>query len=136
MPYAGSRWLAEVPCSRVPALLSSPQGRSERQREPRDPLPTASPIHAASVRCSQSSLQPNTPPPTGTDAPAHAPGPSAPLGPGPPEKTSFLPLGSWLHLLKCWRLRQTRGRQVINFKNNVAGQSSDAHGASDSVAKS
>src|SRR4029077_8423364 len=40
------------------------------------------------------------------------PEPSGPRGPGPREKTCCWSASSWLHLLRSWSLRSTRGGSV------------------------
>jgi hypothetical protein len=66
-------------------------------------------------------------PPTATDAHARDPPPSAPRGHGPQAKTCSLSCSSWLHLLKSWSLRQTRGGSPKAFAmplDHVAGLTS------------
>ena len=69
----------------------------------------SSPSHSASGPCSRSSRLSNTPPPSGIDVHPHVPEPSGPRGHGLHVKTSSLSCSSWLHFLKSWSLRQSRG---------------------------
>src|SRR4029453_16882091 len=67
------------------------------------------PSHEASAVCSRSSPQSMSPPPSAKDARRCDPEPSEPRGPGPQPKTCSSSCLSWLHPLRSWSLRQTRG---------------------------
>src|ERR1035437_8498794 len=69
----------------------------------------SSPIHAMSAAYSRSSLRSKQPPPTARHVGPHGPEPSAPHGSGPQERICSSSCLSWLHLLKSWSLRQSRG---------------------------
>src|ERR1019366_100003 len=62
-----------------------------------------------SVAYSRSSLRSKQPPPSARHARPRGPEPSAPLGPGLRERICSSSCLSWLHLLKSWSLRQSRG---------------------------
>jgi hypothetical protein len=69
----------------------------------------SSPTHAAPVQCSRSCPQSRPALPNATYVHARDPKPSAPRGLAPQARTYSLSCSSWLHLLKSWSLRQTRG---------------------------
>src|ERR1035437_8036759 len=69
----------------------------------------SSPIHAMSAAYSRSSLRSKQPPPTARHVGPHGPEPYAPHGSGPQERICSSSCLSWLHLLKSWSLRQSRG---------------------------
>src|SRR5450759_1459284 len=72
----------------------------------------SSPIHAMSAAYSRSSLRSKQPPPSARHVGPHGPEPSAPHGSGPQERICSSSCLSWLHLLKSWSLRQSRGGSV------------------------
>src|SRR6202795_3604168 len=66
-----------------------------------------------------------SPPPSARGAGRRDPEPSEPLGSGPRVKTCSLSCLSWLHPLKSWSLRQTRGgseREVDDFLCRIPEQ--------------
>src|ERR1019366_1392221 len=69
----------------------------------------SSPIHAMFAAYSRSSLRSKQPPPSARHVRPHDPEPSAPHGSGPQERICSSSCLSWLHLLKSWSLRQSRG---------------------------
>src|SRR4030081_1415024 len=69
----------------------------------------SSPIHAMSAAYSRSSLRSKQPPPSARHVRPHGPEPSAPHGSGLQERICSSSCLSWLHLLKSWSLRQSRG---------------------------
>src|SRR5664280_3825245 len=73
----------------------------------------SSPIHAMSAAYSRSSLRSKQPPPTARHVGPHGPEPSAPHGSGPQERICSSSCLSWLHLLKSWSLRQSRGGSLL-----------------------
>src|SRR5450756_670637 len=72
----------------------------------------SSPTHAMSAAYSRSSLRSKQPPPTARHVGPHGPEPSAPHGSGPQERICSSSCLSWLHLLKSWSLRQSRGGSI------------------------
>ena len=109
MPCAGSRWPAEARGSPAPAPSASRPCPSERRRVRRCRPRPSSPTHSASAPCSRSWPRSTSPPPSARHARLRDPEPSAPHGRGPREKTCSSSCLSWLHLLRSWSLRQTRG---------------------------
>src|ERR1700675_3957706 len=61
-----------------------------------------------------------SPPPSARGAGRRDPEPSEPLGSGPRVKTCSSSCLSWLHPLRSWSLRQTRGGSVFE-KESAAG---------------
>src|SRR4030095_13563535 len=53
-----------------------------------------------------------SPPPSAKGARRRDPEPSEPRGPGPQPKTCSSSCLSWLHPLRSWSLRQTRGGSI------------------------
>src|ERR1022692_3243795 len=72
----------------------------------------SSPIHAMFAAYSRSWLRSKLPPPSARHVRPHDPEPSAPHGSGPQERSYLSSCLSWLHLLKSWSLRQSRGGSV------------------------
>src|SRR5205807_7852949 len=93
----------------APRPSASRPCRSERQPACRCRPPPSSPTPEASVPCSRSWLKPKRSSPSATDAHVRDRGPTAPRGNAPQAKPCCLSACSWLHLLKSWSLRQTRG---------------------------
>src|ERR1700742_325102 len=113
-PRAGGG--TSTPVSRARLVRGpSPRGRgtavavSGRPANGRCRDPPSSPTQAAYAVSSRSSPLSRKSPPSETDARPHDPAPSAPLGRGPQEKTCSSSDSSWLHFLRSWSLRQTRG---------------------------
>src|SRR5664280_2722053 len=75
----------------------------------------SSAIHAMSAAYSRSSLRSKQPPPTARHVGPHGPEPSAPHGSGPQERICSSSCLSWLHLLKSWSLRQSRGGSLLRL---------------------
>src|ERR1039458_2767350 len=75
--------------------------------------PPSSPSHATFVAYNRSSLRSKQPPPSAMHGRLRVPEPSVPHGSELPERTCSLSCLSWLHLLKSWSLRQSRGGSVI-----------------------
>src|SRR3981189_3055968 len=73
----------------------------------------SSPIHAMSAAYSRSSLRSKQPPPSARHVRPHGPEPSAPHGSGLQERICSSSCLSWLHLLKSWSLRQSRGGSIV-----------------------
>src|SRR5665647_1108477 len=71
--------------------------------------PPSSPSHATFVAYNRSSLRSKQPPPSAMHGRLRVPEPSVPHGSELPERTCSLSCLSWLHLLKSWSLRQSRG---------------------------
>src|SRR5271169_5962798 len=69
----------------------------------------SSPTHAMSAAYSRSWLRSKQPPPSARHARPHDPEPSAPLETALQERICSSSCLSWLHLLKSWSLRQSRG---------------------------
>src|ERR1017187_5269112 len=80
--------------------------------------PPSSPSHATFVAYNRSSLRSKQPPPSAMHGRLRVPEPSVPHGSELPERTCSLSCLSWLHLLKSWSLRQSRGGSLFR---------SDAH---------
>jgi hypothetical protein len=93
--------------SRAFSRLATSVGRPARV--PRYPLPPSLPSRSAPAPCSRSWLRSRKSLPTARDAPARDPAPSAPHGHALQEKTCSPSSLSWLHLLKSWSLRHSRG---------------------------
>src|SRR5207302_10584515 len=108
-PCEESRSPVEVRGSRAPRPSAARPCRSDRQPACRCRPPPSSPTPEASVPCSRSWLKPKRSSPSATDAHVRDRGPTAPRGNAPQAKTCCLSACSWLHLLKSWSLRQTRG---------------------------
>src|SRR5215204_3582756 len=109
MPCAGCRWPAEARGSHAPAPSASLPHPPEYRACDHCRDQTSSPTHAASAPCSRSSPQSSLPPPSAKCARLRDPEPAAPHGRGPRERTCLSFCSSWLHLLKSWSLRSTRG---------------------------
>src|ERR1019366_4934404 len=82
--------------------------------------PPSSPSHATFVAYNRSSQRSKQPPPSAMHGRLRVPEPSVPHGSELPERTCSLSCLSWLHLLKSWSLRQSRGgselpRALLNF---------------------
>src|ERR1022692_1189924 len=71
--------------------------------------PPSSPSHATFVAYNRSSQRSKQPPPSAMHGRLRVPEPSVPHGSELPERTCSLSCLSWLHLLKSWSLRQSRG---------------------------
>src|SRR5258708_32812649 len=108
-PCEESRSPVEVGGARAPRPSASRPYRSERQLACRCRPPPSSPTPEASAPCSRSWLKPKLSSPIATDAHVRGPGPAAQRANGSQAKTCCLSACSWLHLLKSWSLRSTRG---------------------------
>src|SRR5271155_5183109 len=89
----------------------------------RSALPT---IDAASAQCNRSCPQSRPALPNATHVHARDPKPSAPRELAPQARTCSLSCLSWLHPLKSWSLRQTRGgsgRPTLSY--SLVRQASD-----------
>src|SRR5882724_513690 len=106
---AESRSPVEAPGSRAPEPSASRPCRLERQPACRCRPPPSSPTPKASAPCSRSWLKLKRSSPSATDAHVRDPAPAVPRGNVSQAKTCCLSACSWLHLLKRWSLRQTRG---------------------------
>src|SRR6478609_4270972 len=73
----------------------------------------AAPTCAMSPPCSRSSPQSSQWPTTARRGRLRDPAPSVPPAAGPQAKTGSRSSWSWLHLLKGWSLRQTRGGSLL-----------------------
>jgi hypothetical protein len=107
--------LGGVRGSRAQALSVSLPHRTGRPAIDRCRDPPSSPIQAAYAVSSRSSLQSRKSPPSETDARLHDPAPFAPHGREPQEKACLSSDSSWLHFLRSWSLRQTRGGSLHRF---------------------
>src|SRR5882672_1049842 len=72
----------------------------------------SSPIHAMSAAYSRSSPRSKQPPPSARHVRPHGPEPSAPHGSALQVRICSSSCLSWLHLLKSWSLRQSRGGSI------------------------
>src|SRR5689334_17681565 len=111
-PYEESRSPAEARGSRAQGTSASRPCRLERQPACRSRPPPSSPTPEASATCSRSWLKPKRSSPSATDAHVRDPAPAAPRGNEPQAKICCLSDCSWLHPLKSWSLRQTRGGSI------------------------
>src|SRR3981189_624300 len=85
----------------------------------------SSPIHAMSAAYSRSSLRSKQPPPSARHVRPHGPEPSAPHGFGLQERICSSSCLSWLHLLKSWSLRQSRGGSRRSSTDSVSADRLD-----------
>lgn len=134
------RRISVLTCRR-PILLPSAASRPRNTREPAkrklqmqpvEPLHdhnvgrrhrTRQIINAAAADLQSFRPQSTSPPPSARDARSRDPKPSEPHAPGPRLKTCSLSCSSWLHLLKSWSLRQSRGGSLSNQR--VSGLTSN-----------
>src|SRR5436190_10819299 len=119
-PCEESRSPVEVRGSRAPRPSASRPYRSERQLACRCRPPPSSPTPEASAPCSRSWLKPKRSSPIATDAHVRGPGPAAQRANGSQAKTCCLSACSWLHLLKSWSLRSTRGGSQFKSATIIA----------------
>src|SRR5205823_895299 len=106
-PSAGSRSPGAAPDSRARARAAAAARPSSGRRAGRRPAHAAAPTSAASRPYTRSSPRSIRSPPIASRARPAAPTPAAPPAPAPPVRTrSVVP---WLHPLKSWSLRQSRG---------------------------
>src|SRR5438034_3469561 len=104
---AGSRSPGAAPDSRARARAAAAARPSSGPRAGRRPAHAAAPTSAASRPYTRSSPRSIRSPPIASRARPAAPTPAAPPAPAPPVRTrSVVP---WLHPLKSWSLRQSRG---------------------------
>src|SRR3954453_3689073 len=108
-PCVESHWPGATRGSRVPGTSASRPSRSERQPSCRYRPPLSSPIPEASAPCSRSWPTLKQSSPIATDAHVRDPAPAVQRGNGSQAKACCLSDCSWLHPLKSWSLRQTRG---------------------------
>src|SRR3954454_11096104 len=108
-PCVESHWPGATRGSRAPEPSASRPSRSERQPACRYRPPPSSPIPEASAPCSRSWPTLKQSSPIATDAHVRDPAPAVQRGNGSQAKTCCLSDCSWLHPLKSWSLRQTRG---------------------------
>src|SRR3954465_16061125 len=111
-PCVESHWPGATRGSRVPGTSASRPSRSERQPSCRYRPPLSSPIPEASAPCSRSWPTLKQSSPIATDAHVRDPAPAVQRGNGSQAKTCCLSDCSWLHPLKSWSLRQTRGGSI------------------------
>src|SRR3954470_6416161 len=120
-PCVESHWPGATRGSRVPGTSASRPSRSERQPSCRYRPPLSSPIPEASAPCSRSWPTRKQSSPIATDPHVRDPAPAVQRGNGSQAKTCCLSDCSWLHPLKSWSLRQTRGGSEGNLLKSCFG---------------
>src|SRR5690554_3835455 len=120
-PCAGSRWPGAARGPHVPTPSSAPVRRWWGRCVGRDPARPAAPSAAATRACSPPCRRSRRSLPTATRARPGAPAPSAPPAHAARGSTVLMS-SSWLHPLKGWSLRRTRGGSELPDVNAAALQ--------------